>query len=64
MALDSQRHFESTEEYIAVSGGKDRKPDAGSSDFVAPVFRGFLGNETDFYKMAPSNYPADAPLER
>lgn len=39
------QHFSSTEEYLAISGGKDRKPDAQLSDFVAPVFRGFLANE-------------------
>lgn len=38
-------HFSSTEEYLAISGGRDRKADAKLSDFVAPVFRGFLGNE-------------------
>jgi hypothetical protein len=38
-------HFSSTEEYLAISGGNDRKSDAKLSDFVAPVFRGFLGNE-------------------
>nr|WP_138844309.1 hypothetical protein [Rhodococcus pyridinivorans] len=38
-------HFSSTEEYLAISGGKDRKADAKLSDFVAPVFRGFLGND-------------------
>ncbi len=38
-------HFSSTEEYLAISGGKDRKPDAKLSDFVAPVFRGFLAND-------------------
>lgn len=37
-------HFSSTEEYLAVSGGKDRKPGATLSDFVAPVFRGILAN--------------------
>ncbi|WP_337505353.1 hypothetical protein [Rhodococcus jostii] len=38
-------HFKSTEEYLAVSGGQNRKPDAQLSDFVAPVFRGFCGND-------------------
>lgn len=33
-------HFASTEEYLAVSGGKDRKADARLSDFTSPVFRG------------------------
>ncbi|MHD0280863.1 hypothetical protein [Rhodococcus aetherivorans] len=37
-------HFSFTEEYLAISGGKNRKPDAQLSDFVAPVFRGFFGN--------------------
>lgn len=37
-------HFSSTEEYLAVSGGKNRNPDATLSDFVAPVFRGILAN--------------------
>ena len=36
-------HFKSTEEYLAVSGGKKPKDGAALSDFVAPVFRGFLG---------------------
>lgn len=38
-------HFASTEEYLAVSGGKDRKADARLSDFTSPVFRGFLAND-------------------
>ena len=38
-------HFASTEEYLAVSGGKDRDPNAQLSDFVAPVFRGFLAKD-------------------
>ncbi|MEE2031112.1 hypothetical protein [Rhodococcus chondri] len=38
-------HFSSTEEYLAISGGNNRKADATLSDFVAPVFRGFFGNE-------------------
>ncbi|MEV3964226.1 hypothetical protein AB0M34_25620 [Nocardia sp. NPDC050193] len=38
-------HFASTEEYLAVSGGADRKADAKLSDFAAPVFRGYLAKE-------------------
>lgn len=37
-------HFSSTEEYLAVSGGKEKRPDAKLSDFIAPVFRGILAN--------------------
>jgi len=39
------QHFSSTEEYLAVSGGRTRRPDAKLSDFAAPVFRGYLGKE-------------------
>ncbi|WP_413098248.1 hypothetical protein [Streptomyces sp. Inha503] len=38
-------HFASAEEYLAVSGAKDRCPDARLSDFTAPVFRGYLARE-------------------
>ncbi|MFC8433575.1 hypothetical protein [Streptomyces sp. NPDC057253] len=38
-------HFASAEEYFAVSGARDRSPDAGLADFVAPVFRGYLARE-------------------
>ena len=38
-------HFSSTEEYLAVSGAKDRRPDAKLTDFTAPVFRGYLAQE-------------------
>ncbi|MFG2960991.1 hypothetical protein ACGF5O_45635 [Streptomyces sp. NPDC048291] len=38
-------HFSSAEEYLAVSGAKDRRPGARLSDFTAPVFRGYLARE-------------------
>lgn len=38
-------HFNSTEEYLAVSGGRAVKPGATLSDFAAPVFRGYLAKE-------------------
>jgi len=38
-------HFKSTEEYLAVSGGQKPKPGADLSDFIAPVFRGFLARD-------------------
>ncbi|WP_217231543.1 hypothetical protein [Streptomyces anulatus] len=38
-------HFASAEEYLATSGGRDRKQDARLSDFTAPVFRGYFARE-------------------
>jgi len=38
-------HFASTEEYLAVSGGRTRKANATLADFVAPVFRGYLAKD-------------------
>ncbi|MGW9131905.1 hypothetical protein [Streptomyces sp. NPDC055681] len=38
-------HFASTEEYLAVSGAKNRRPDTKLSDFTAPVFRGYFAKE-------------------
>lgn len=39
------QHFSSTEEYLAISGAKDRNPHARLADFTAPVFRGYLAKE-------------------
>ncbi|TVZ02181.1 hypothetical protein EAS64_25475 [Trebonia kvetii] len=38
-------HFTSTEEYLAISGGRDRNSGATLADFTAPVFRGYLAKE-------------------
>ncbi len=38
-------HFSSTEEYLAISGGKDRNSNATLADFTAPTFRGYLAQE-------------------
>jgi hypothetical protein len=43
--LVAAHHFSSTEEYLAIAGGRDRRPDAKLSDFTAPVFRGYLAKE-------------------
>lgn len=57
-------HFASAEEYLAVSGGADRKPDAKLSDFVAPVFRGYLAKEgVAFYDEIRDIYLSRTLLE-
>ncbi|NLT30353.1 MAG: hypothetical protein GXX86_07840 [Propionibacterium sp.] len=41
--LISALHFTSTEEFLAVAGGKNVPADAKLTDFTSPSFRGYLG---------------------
>ncbi|SFT00277.1 hypothetical protein [Saccharopolyspora flava] len=57
-------HFRSTEEYLAVSGGREAKPDATLSDFAAPVFRGYFAKEgVAFYEELRDIYQGRRLLE-
>jgi len=47
--LVAAHHFASTEEYLAIAGPAALKPGAVLSDFVAPVFRGYLAKEGVLY---------------